>query len=259
MCFCFICNTIIGFSQSYQIDTDDNYQKMDPRPSKEQIAAEQAKYQEAVKYMEEKNRLIESNDLKSMSSRSSKTNLIGNFKQNCSYTCGPASARNLIKGYVDANNYSNVPTEATLASTDYLQTTTSGTSFEDRVWQHTLYEFAPGQLYYVVWGSGSREQWKGEVKTRVNSTLDKRVYWYPASKYVDNFNVIANLYYTNGTQYPIYPYYDLTVVRHYVTVYGYNNNTEIYKIADSNNSVPMYFETDYVCLSESVKGRGIIW
>ncbi len=78
-------------------------------------------------------------------------------------------------------------------------------------------------------------------------------------KYVDNFNVIANLYYTNGIEHSIHPYYDQTVVKHYVTVYGYNNNTEIYKIADPNNSVPMHFETDYICLSESVKGRGIIW
>jgi hypothetical protein len=245
-------NGRIGYAQFDQVTTYSKSLEMDARPSKEELALEQEKYKEAVRYMEAK-----AKDIKATSSSSSKINLVGGYRQATDYTCGPASARNLIKGFVDANNYSYVPTESVLATE--LKTTTSGTSFETSIWQNPLYTYAPGNLYYVAWGSGSVSEWKEAVKTRINTTLDKRVYWYPASRYLENFNVIANLYYTNGTSYPIRPEYNRSVVRHHITVYGYNNNTETYYIADSNSSVPVYYTTSYVNLSESVRGRGIIW
>ena len=67
-------------------------------------------------------------------SKSSKINLAGGYRQIASYTCGSASARNFLKDFTDANNYSYVSTESVLATE--LKTTKSGTSFENSIWQH---------------------------------------------------------------------------------------------------------------------------
>ena len=58
--------------------------------------------------------------------RAKKVNSVGTYMQTTGYNCGPATARNIINGYVYKHGGS-VPSEATLASN--LGTTTNGTNF----------------------------------------------------------------------------------------------------------------------------------
>lgn len=152
---------------------------------------------EEVAEWEEKEKSVLRENSSMRSTANEVRNAVGEFIQEKSYTCGPASARNAINGYLwyhytskglsipSAIYWGDVPSESRLADSDNLQTTTSGTSFGSQ-WKTVLDYFLPGRGYTLQWGSSG---WESDFWTKVKTTLNKS----------GNYNVIGNLYGTITT------------------------------------------------------------
>ena len=209
-------------------------------PTQEQIDAESAKAAEAERYVALKRKELRG-------SGGSKTNLVGTFKQSDSNTCGPASARNAIIGYLayNDNNYT-APSEGDLGDSAYLNTNLSGTDFNASRWGYTMSYFCPKYAYLLCWGTNN---WNSDLQAKVIYTIDRPY----------NVNVIANLNHGYTTT-PINPAYT-NGIAHYVCVYGYNDNAGVkkYNICDSKSSVTTKYTTDYLNLANSTVSRGVIW
>lgn len=163
-----------------------------------------------------------------------KTNPVGTNTQPNGFYCGPASAQNLIQGYV-SNFGGTVPTQATLAS--LLGTTNGGTPFGS-AWAPTLNTYAPGNQYTLEWITSQHG-----VESNIIWTIDK------------SYNVILDLNHDSTNAYPIHPQY-AGGIEHYVTVYGYNDANKTCSISDSNGPTRKYttgFKNAYY------SGMGMIW
>jgi len=213
-----------------------NYEKLTPEQQKEV----DVKSSLAEAYVKEK-RSNKSNGVTPLSAGGSKINAVGTMRQSLSYTCGPASARNLINGYVWVNG-GTVPTEAHLV-TD-LGTTSSGTAFSATPWQNTLNSHSPGNNYTLQWATSN---WNTNLANKVMYTIDKS----------NNYDVIGDLYH-GATSTPVNPVYS-NGAAHYICVYGYNDSSHIYYIADSYTAAPVTYTTPYINLANSTQQRGIVW
>lgn len=213
--------------------------------TKEQIQQEEAKFKVAKEYVADKMKKLKSSNTITPDSvivdGNSHYNSVGTFRQSQSYTCGPASARNLINGYVYING-GTVPSESTLSTA--LGTTTSGTSFSATPWQNTLNTYASGNNYLLTWASTN---WNTNLATRVISTIDK-----PGC-----YNVIGDLY-NGATSTPIHSVY-ANGAAHYICIYGYNNSDGYYYVSDSNSAAPVTYTTPYINMANSTQQRGIVW
>lgn len=164
-----------------------------------------------------------------------KTNRVGTNVQSNSYYCDPASAQNLIQGYISTFGGGSIPTQATLAGN--LYTTTSGTDFTSR-WSTVLDYYAPGNKYTLEWINSQHQ-----VESNIIWTIYK------------SYNVILDLNHNSSNPYPIHPQY-AGGIAHYVVVYGYNDPNKTCSISDSNGSVRTYstgFRNAYY------SGMGMVW
>lgn len=166
----------------------------------------------------------------------SKTNPVGTNTQSSSFYCGPASAQNLIQGYV-SNFGGNVPTQLTLSND--LLTVSGGTPFgPGATWAPTLNKYAPGNNYVMEWISTQYG-----VESNIIWTIDK------------SYNVILDINHDNTNPYPIHPQY-ANGIGHYVTIYGYNDSNKTCSISDSNGPTRKYttgFKNAYY------SGMGMVW
>ncbi len=126
-----------------------------------------------------------------------------------------------------------------------LGTTSSGTDFNSTKWETVLNKYAPGNNYTLSWGTSTG--WNSSLAIKVMSTIDKS-YCY---------NVIGNLYH-GATSTPINPVY-ANGAAHYICIYGYNDVSDYYRVADSYSAAPMLYTTPYLNMSNSTKSRGVIW
>lgn len=225
-------------------------------PSQDQIKAEREKAKIAEKY--DKAKLKTQNDPSgdlSICYAPSRVNPVGLYRQELPYSCGAAAARNLIAGYVQAQ-YGTVPDEATLRAA--LSTTTSGTDFNDINWENTLNTYAPGNSYRLKWGTSN---WEYEMRYRVLFTIDQGWTWpyYPYYYFTDGYNVIANMYYTNGVSEAMISYYNKKRVAHYICIHGYDDVIDEYYIVDSNENVPIQYQATFSSTALATQQRGIIW
>ncbi|MCL1790677.1 MAG: BtrH N-terminal domain-containing protein [Peptococcaceae bacterium] len=177
----------------------------------------------------------------------SKVNKVGTAKQELSYSCGAAAARNSVAGY-----YLPARSMAWGFEDQFrvkLATSTGGTEFNATRWQNTLNAAAPGNNYTLKWGGG----WSGTTMAYyVNQTLNK----------AKNYNVIANPNHaaTNYSNQYIHPYYAGKKVAHYVVIYGYNDNTRQFYISDSNyNHNYRTYSCSYEQAAWATKTQGIIY
>lgn len=178
-------------------------------------------------------------DILPQSAGGSKINLVGHFRQLTNYTCGPASAKNLISGYTQYNG-GNSPSEATLATA--LHTSTSGTDFNASYWVPTLNQYAPGNNYTCT-SKGSN--WTTSVTNKVIFTIDK----------AKNYDVILDLNHGKISD-PVRPEY-AGGIAHYICAYGYNDVSKLYSISDSYSAVPQTYTCKYQNAADS--SQGIVW
>ena len=167
--------------------------------------------------------------------------------QTTGYNCGPATARNIINGYVYKHGGS-VPSEATLASN--LGTTTNGTNFGS-TWVNVMNKYAPGNNYTLTWGYSNSTDWANRLRTIVPFTINK-------SK---NYGIVANINHgPRAASETIHSYYANKNVGHYVAVHGYDGDRA--HISDSNNGMTNYnrlYTTGYYSLGRSTQNRGVVW
>lgn len=228
----------------------------DVRPDNKQIKIEMEKAKKAETYVKEKREKSKKNKgLMSVMSATSRINPVGTYRQAESYTCGPASARNLIYGYVQAQG-GTVPTETTLKAD--LGTTTQGTGFDATKWENTLNNYAPGNGYLLKWGTSN---WEYDMGYRVIYTIDQgtTIPYPPYSYFTDGYNVIGDMYYENGVSDAMDPVYDKNFVAHYICIYGYDDSTDMYYISDSNSQAPVQYQASYSSTAMATQQRGIIW
>lgn len=229
------------------------------KPTKEQIKEEQEKFKKAEKYVKEKREKLKKakGDIEIAAAGGVKVNAVGTFRQALSYTCGPAAARNLIKGYVDTNSWdpnfkATVPTESTLRKD--LGTTTAGTNFDATKWQNTLNKYVPENGYLLSWGTSSG--WESTLASRVIYTIDY-VYYITWGYGRSGFNVIGNINHGSTTT-PIHDHYK-NGAAHYICIYGYDDINKMYYISDSNSAVPVTYKASYRNTANSTQARGIVW
>lgn len=203
--------------------------------NKEHIKLEQKKAKIAEEYVGQSDVVI--------ASLVTKVNLVGTYRQSLYYTCGPAAARNLIRGYVLTTGSGSTPSEATLASE--LRTTDIGTEFHSR-WGTVLNKYAPGNSYVLKWGTPSN--WNQELRTRVLYTIPI---------YNKGYNVIGNIYH-GLTSTPVHPVYQGGAA-HYLVIHGYHDYYGYYHIADSYSAVPVQYTAPYTNTANSTQQRGIVW
>ena len=226
-------------------------------PTEKEILIESQKSKEAAEYCAKKYAAEKmagqktgwvSNKAVIIDDNGDKYNSVGLFRQSKGYTCGPASARNLINGFVYYNyTFANkaggvVPSEETLEHE--LETTTSGTDFDASKWQPVLKKYTD-RAYTLSWGSSTN--WETSLKTKIMSTIDDP----------NCYNVIANINH-GSTSTPIHEVYGKKAA-HYVCVYGYNDTTKEFIIADPNEKAPAQFRCSYKALANSTRNRGVIW
>lgn len=211
-----------SFSQGLQLNSDVNQEF---KISEKDVLADLKKFETT---------------LKGPQSRSTyKENRVGNYIQSTNYTCGPAAARSAIYAYT-----TNVPSETTLVNA--LGTTDDGTGFSNEIWSPVMNNYAPGNGYVIATPTSGTD-WNGAINYRVKTTVDK------------GYNVVANLNH-GSIKYPIHPIY-ANGIAHYVTVYGYNNTSELYYVSDPNydTRLPYVYQTPQYNMAESTKSRGIVW
>lgn len=230
-------------SNVFAATTGDNINEGFTVPTQQEIIQSQQKEEKAREYY--KTKLAKSskatNGISPMSTGSTIINCVGTYRQELSYSCGPAASRNLITGYVMYFG-GTCPSEATLRVEE--QTTTGGTGFGSNIY-NTLNKYAPGNNYIATWGNSTG--WVYTMAQNIMYTLDKPGY----------YDVIADLYH-GVTSTPINPIY-ANGIKHYVCVYGYNDTSKIDYISDSNSAAPVEYTTPYLNLANSTKDRGIIW
>lgn len=226
-------------------------------PTKEDFARWEAK--------EKAEQLRISSDTSTTNTRSTANevrNAVGEFIQEKTYTCGPASARNAINGYLwhHYTKYGNaipsepwwgvVPSESRLGNWDNLQTEHyEQTPFATR-WEQVMNYFVPNRPtgYTLQWGF---DGWESSFWTKVKTTLNLS----------GNYNVIGNLFGTItsanqiNSEYPIGGSY-----MHYICIFGYDPDDSTVFIEDSHyaHSIHM-FRVAYTKAAKACKQRGIIW
>lgn len=207
---------------------------------------------------EKYNMLMEMNKSSLMRSSGAKTNYVGNYMQEKYYTCGPAAAKNLIAGYVWANDGSSpsfastmsslyIPEESQLESE--LGTTTSGTNFGAQ-WTNVLNKYARGNNYTIQPGLNLQRDWEVKLRNCVVGTINK----------TSNYNVIANLNHgPSGKDSCVNDFYANKYVAHYVTIYGYDDSRVF--ISDSNDKMGRNrkYSTGYYSMAYTTRNRGIVW
>lgn len=199
-----------------------------------------------VKLTEKKIKEAEEYNSKNINKRYSHINSVGNYKQTKDYTCGPATARNIINGYV-YNHGGYVPSESTLASA--LGTTSNGTNFGNN-WISVMNKYAPGNNYIISEG-WRYSRWTSHLQTAVPYVIEK-------SK---NYGMVANINHgQTESGNVIHPHYANKRTAHYVAVHGYEGNSNVF-ISDSNNKMSgnRMYKTSYYKLGYSTKARGVIW
>ncbi len=147
----------------------------------------------------------------------------------------------MIYGYVRSAG-GTCPSEATLRSN--LGTTTAGTDFGSKI-PTTLNQYAPGNNYTLTWGTASG--WTNTMASDIEYTINK----------TGSYDVIGDLYH-GASSTPIHSAYQ-NGAAHYICVYGYNNTSRYFYIADSNSAAPVQYTTPYTNLGNSTQQRGIIW
>lgn len=201
---------------------------------------------EEIRRSEEKIKLAEE-FMANNNVRARKVNSVGTFMQTTGYNCGPATARNIIHGYV-YNHGGTVPSEATLARA--LGTTTNGTNF-GTTWISVMDKYVPGNRYELTYGYKDSAAWANRLRQIVPFTINK-------SK---NYGIVANINHDPTiADNTIHPYYANRKVAHYVAVHGYDGDRV--HISDSNNRMSSYsrlYTTGYYSLGKSTQKRGVIW
>lgn len=205
----------------------------------------------------ERNVILESNSTRSTANEV--RNAVGEFIQQKPYTCGPASARNAINGYLwhhytskgkaipSEIYWGEVPSEDRLGAADNLNTDSSGTSFGSK-WKTVLDYFLPGRGYTLQWGSSG---WESSFWTKVKTTL----------KLSGNYNVIGNLYGTITTANQLNSEYAVGgSYAHYICIFGYDPDDSTVFIEDSHNTHSIHmFRANYSKVAKACQRRGIIW
>lgn len=238
---------------SYAVEIDDSsperlalnsdYSRLSP----EQVEAEAEKAERAEAYVESKEAVNQAAGLRGAGYN---LNLVGFYKQEKSYTDGPAAARNLIFGYA-CNHYSDpywyTPSESILENE--LGTTSSyGTIFSAETWQPVLNLFAPGNNYLLQFGfSFEYFEWYTGLRSRVITTIDEP----------GGYNVIALIFHST-TSFPVHPEYS-DGAANYLVIHGYDDNDEFYYISDPNTAVPVLYTAPYLNTTLSTYWRGIVW
>lgn len=214
---------------------------------------------EEIAEWEEKEKTVLTENNNTRSTANEVRNAVGEFIQQKSYTCGPASARNAINGYLwhhytskglaipSAVYWGDVPSEERLAAADNLNTNSSGTSFGSQ-WKTVLDYFLPGRGYTLQWGSSG---WESSFWTKVKTTLNLS----------GNYNVIGNLYGTITTANQINSEYIVGgSYAHYICIFGYDPDDSTVFIEDSHNNHSIHmFRVSYSKAAKACQGRGIIW
>lgn len=218
--------------------------------------------EDLARWEEKENEINAANneDFSTQSTTNEVRNAVGEFIQTKPYTCGPASARNAINGYLWAHYTSNglaipmepwwgdVPTEDRLGDSDNLNTNTSGTAFDSR-WESVMNWFVPGNNYTLKWGTNSN--WENTFWSNVKSTLNKS----------GNYNVIVDLYGTITSANQInYEYPIGSSYAHYICVFGYDPDDSTVFVEDSHNTHSLHmYRVSYSKVAKACQARGIVW